>query len=126
MQPLDMAGAFISPLLALFGGWFLWWWSRKMKLRYRGSILILYAISPILVQGMELGRPDHQSLSMLLVMIAICAEWSSRTKAAETADSTNHDRWSVISGIAWGLAIWNSAYESLVVFLLVTVVSALE
>ena len=26
-HPLDLAGAFVSPLLALFGGWFLWWWS---------------------------------------------------------------------------------------------------
>jgi hypothetical protein len=126
MQPLDMAGAFISPLLALFGGWFLWWWSRKMKLRYRGVMLILYAISPILVQGTELGRPDHQSLSMLLVMIAISAEWSSRTKAAETAASAHYDRWSVVSGIAWGLAIWNSAYESLILFLIVIIVSAIE
>ena len=127
MQPLDMAGAFVSPLLALFGGWFLWWWSRKMKLRYRGVMLILYAISPILVQGTELGRPDHQSLSMLLVMIAICAEWSSRTKAVETAASIDHhDIWSVVSGIAWGLAIWNSAYESLILFLVVIIVSTID
>src|SRR5438128_1495502 len=72
---LDLAGAFISPLLALFGGWFLWSWSRRMKFRYRWVTLILYAISPILVHGMELGKPNHQSLSMLLVTIAICAEW---------------------------------------------------
>jgi len=26
-----MAGAFVSPLLALFEGWFLWWWAQKMK-----------------------------------------------------------------------------------------------
>jgi hypothetical protein len=123
---LDLAGAFISPLLALLGGWFLWWWSHRMRFRYRWVMLVLYAISPILVHGTELGRPDHQSLSMLLVMIAICAEWSLRTKAAETAASTNWNRWSVVSGFAWGLAIWNSAYESLVVFLLVMVVSALE
>jgi hypothetical protein len=123
---LDFAGAFISPLLALLGGWFLWWWSRRMKFRYRWVMLVLYAISPILVHGTELGRPDHQSLAMLLVTIAICAEWGSRTKAADTAAPTDHDRWSVVSGIAWGLAIWNSAYESLVIFLFVTVVSALE
>jgi hypothetical protein len=123
---LDFAGAFISPLLALFGGWFLWWWSRRMKFRYRWVMFVLYAISPILVHGTELGRPDHQSLAMLLVTIAICAEWSSRTKAADMAASTDWNRWSVVSGIAWGLAIWNSAYESLVVFLLVTVMSALE
>ena len=24
---IDVAGALISPLLALLGGWFLWWWS---------------------------------------------------------------------------------------------------
>ena len=123
---LDFAGAFISPLLALLGGWFLWWWSRRMRFQYRWVMLVLYAISPILVHGTELGRPDHQSLSMLLVTIAICAEWSSRTKAGHVVASTDYGRWSVVSGIAWGLAIWNSAYESLVLFLLVTVVSALE
>jgi hypothetical protein len=118
---LDLAGAFVSPLLALLGGWFLWWWSRRMKFQYRWVMLSLYAISPILVHGTELGRPDHQSLSMLLVMIAICAEWSSRIRAAETAASTESNRWGIVSGAAWGLAIWNSAYESLVLFLLVIV-----
>jgi hypothetical protein len=130
-HPLDLAAAFVSPLLALLGGWFLWWWSRRMRFRYRWVMLILYAISPILVHGMELGRPDHQSLAMLLVTIAICAEWSSRC-GGPRAIQVNRPYlrtsrlWSIVSGIAWGLAIWNSAYESLVLFLLVTVVSALE
>ena len=53
-----------------------------MKFRYRWVMLILYAISPILVHGTELGRPDHQSLLILLVTIAICAEWSSQTLQA--------------------------------------------
>jgi hypothetical protein len=118
---LDLAGVFVSPLLALLGGWFLWWWSRRMKFQYRWVMLILYAISPILAHGTELGRPDHQSLSMLLVTIAICAEWSSRIRAADTAASTESNRWGIVSGAAWGLAIWNSAYESLVLFLLVIV-----
>jgi len=124
---VELAGAFVSPLLALLGGWFLWWWS--VKFRYRWMTLILYAISPILVHGTEFGRPDHQSLSMLLVTIAICAEWSSQRKAAPNAfgaASTDHDRWSIVSGIAWGLAIWNSAYESLILFLLVIIVSAVQ
>ena len=123
---LDLAGAFISPLLGLVGGWFLWWWSRRMRFRYRWVMLVVYAISPILVHGTELGRPDHQSLAMLLMTIAVCAEWASWTKAAHVAVSTDWNRWSVVSGIAWGLAIWNSAYESLVVFLLVMIASALE
>jgi hypothetical protein len=94
-----------------------------MKLRYRWVMLFLYVISPILVHGTELGRPDHQSLLMLLVTVAICAEWS-RAEGADTA--TNLGKWSLISGIAWGLAIWSSAYESLVLFLLVMVVIASE
>jgi hypothetical protein len=118
---IDMAGAFISPLLALLGGWFLWWWSKRIKLRYRWVMLILYVISPILVHGTELGRPDHQSLLMLLITIAVCTEWS----RAEAAD-TKLQRLSLLSGIAWGLAIWTSAYESLVLFLLVMIVSAFE
>src|SRR6476620_9404780 len=73
---LDLAGAFVSPLLALLGGWFLWRWSRRMQFRYRWVLLILYATSPIRVHGTELGRPDQQSLLILLVAIAICAEWS--------------------------------------------------
>ena len=75
-QPLEVAGAFVSPLLALAAAWFLWWWSRQMKFRYGWVMLILFAISPILVHGTALGRPDHQSLLILLVTIAICAEWT--------------------------------------------------
>ena len=113
---LDLAGAFVSPLLALLGGWFLWWWSRRMKFRYRWVMLILYAISPILVHGTELGRPDHQSLLIVLVAIAICAEWSSQT--LEIPDTAGV--WSLTSAAAWALAIWVSAYEPLVLFLIVT------
>ena len=111
---VDLAGALISPLLALLGAWFLWWWSRELKFRYRWAMLILYAISPILVHGSELGRPDHQSLSMLLVIVGICAEW---TPAREPTK-----QWSAVSGIAWALAIWVSAYEPLVLFLLLLAV----
>ena len=152
---LDLAGAFVSPLLALLGGWFLWWWSRRMKFRYRWVMLILYAISPILVHGTELGRPDHQSLLIPLVAIAICAGWSLQnlharcfqnglnwdggpclanptTGKPETAvpyaagDAIRESRiawrlraWSITAAIAWALAIWVSAYEPLVLFLIV-------
>jgi hypothetical protein len=143
---LDLAGAFVSPLLALLGGWFLWWWSRRMKFRYRWVMLILFAISPILVHGTELGRPDHQSLVIVLVTIAICAEWSlqdlqatcsarsfgrdrglepaapfSRSDAIRESRIACHVRaWSLISAVAWAIAIWVSAYEPLVLFLIVT------
>ena len=113
---LDFAGAFVSPLLALLWGWFLWWWSRRIKFRYRWVLLILYAISPILVHGTELGRPDHQSLLILLMTVAICAGWSSQTpQPAKVARA-----WWLTSAAAWALAIWVSAYEPLVLFLIVT------
>src|SRR5207248_6834265 len=121
---LDLAGAFISPLLALLGGWFLWWWSRRMNFRYGWFMLILYAMSPILVHGTELGRPDHQSLSILLVTIAMCAQWSI-AEAAGASARVQRERWSIVSGAAWGLAIWNSAYEPLILFVLVTLLLVL-
>jgi len=123
-QPLDLAGALISPALALVGAWFLWWWSRRMKFRYRWAMLVLYAISPILVHGTELGRPDHQSLLLLLVTVAICGEWTLRDEAADTAAAIDPSPWSVVSGIAWALAIWVSFYEPLLLLLLVITYSA--
>jgi hypothetical protein len=114
-HPVDLAGASISPLLALLGGWFLWWWSRRMNFRYRWVMLILYAISPILVHGTELGRPDHQSLLILLVAIGICAGWSSQTLPSDVASA-----WWLTSAAAWALAIWVSAYEPLVLFFILT------
>lgn len=111
---LDLAGALISPLFALIGAWFLWWWARRMRFRYRWALLTLFAISPILVHGTELGRPDHQSLLMLLITIAVCAEWSLQNEKSTT--------WTVVSGIAWALAIWVSAYEPLLLLIFVVLV----
>ena len=115
---LDLAGALISPLLALVGGWFLWWWTRRMKFRFRSALLVLYAISPILVHGTELGRPDHQSLSTLLVIIALCAEWAWRSEEKKS--------WSILAGVAWSLAIWVSAYEPLIMLLLATSIGLVQ
>jgi len=115
---IDLAGAIVSPLFALFGGWFLWWWSRRMKFRYRWVMLIVYAISPVLVHGTELGRPDHQSLVMLLVTVAICAEWTSRSETSP--------QWGALSGTTWGLALWVSFYEPLVLFAIVVAVNLLR
>jgi hypothetical protein len=108
---IDLAGALISPLLALIGGWFLWWWSRRMNLRYRWTMLVLYAISPVLIHGTKLGRPDHQSMVVSLLTVAICSEWTLQFKQSAT--------WSIVSGIAWGFAFWASLYEPLILFALV-------
>jgi hypothetical protein len=120
-HPLDLAGAFVSPLLALLGGWFLWWWSRRMKFRHRWVMLIVYAISPILVHGTELGRPDHQSLLILLVAIAISAGWSSQIPQPRNLATG----WWLTSAASWALAIWVSAYEPVVLFVIITATALL-
>ena len=56
-NPVELAGAFVSPLLGLIAGLFLWWWGRLFRFRYRWAALFLYAFSPILVHGTSLGRP---------------------------------------------------------------------
>lgn len=109
-RALDFAGAIISPLMGLLTGWFLWWWSRRIRLPYRVVLLLLFAISPILVHATELGRPDHQALLVGLIAVALCAEWG-----LSSDDATS---WSLVSGGAWGSALWVSLYEPLI--LLVT------
>ncbi len=104
-QPLDLAGALVSPLLALSGGWFLWWWTRRLGFRYRWAALLLFALSPILAHGTALGRPDHQALLIVLVLIALAAEWSLHEKPSRG--------WGIVSGLSWGLALWVSLYEPL-------------
>jgi len=117
-RSIEFAGAFISPVLALISGLFLWWWSRKMRFRFRWAMLILFGLSPILVHATALGRPDHQSLVLLLVIIAICAEWS-----LLSSDSTG---WKLVNGLAWGFAIWVSAYEPLLLLLIISATSAVS
>jgi len=103
---LDLAGAIVSPLLAGMMLVFLWMWSERLQLPYRGMLLLLFAVSPILVHGTILGRPDHQSLEMLCMAVAFGAEWCFAQKPSRG--------WGVASGAAWGLALWTSLYEPLV------------
>jgi hypothetical protein len=110
-QPVDLAGALISPLLALATGWFLWCWWQRMKPRYRWTALLIFALSPILVHGTELGRPDHQSLILFFATAGICAEWS--------LIITPSRNWSLTSGVAWGMAIWVSFYEPIILLFVI-------
>jgi len=121
-QSLDLAGALISPVFATFGGWFLWWWTRR--LRYRWAGLILYAISPIIVHGTELGRPDHQSLLIVLVLVALGSEWALVRPDCLKQSSVTAPRWkyAAAAGAAWSFAIWVSAYEPLILLLLVLLI----
>ncbi|MEO7319193.1 MAG: hypothetical protein ABIZ56_09415, partial [Chthoniobacteraceae bacterium] len=127
-QTLDVSGALISPLLgALTCGWLAAWaWSttRHSTLVPRHAALaapFFFAISPIAVHGGALGRPDHQSLVILLLAIIIGAEvrlmqtvreWESHARPA----NRHIAKWSMIGGIAGGLAMWVSLYEPLILF----------
>ncbi|MEP7071239.1 MAG: hypothetical protein ABI839_02535 [Verrucomicrobiota bacterium] len=109
-QPLDLAGAFIAPVLAVAMGAFLCWWTRLMQLRFRWAVLLLYALSPLLAHAFALGRPDHQALAVALVMVALCGEWRLIRGPSRG--------WSVASGVSWALALWVSLYEPLVLLAL--------
>ncbi len=112
-NPVDTAGAWISPVVALAGALFLWWWCRRVKFHYRWPALLLYATSPILVHGTLLGRPDHQSLLILLVTIALGAEVLTVVEGKR--------RWQIVAGLTWGFALWVSFYEPLLLFVLTRV-----
>ncbi|MGH8047416.1 MAG: hypothetical protein ACREKL_09235 [Chthoniobacterales bacterium] len=117
-QYLDLAGAWISPLLGLATLVLLWAWSTRERLPYRHAMLLLVAVSPILVQAFKLGRPDHQSLLLFFMAAGLAAEWS----LWKTTDRKLAIAW----GAAWGLALWTSLFEPLVVFgLLLVLRSAL-
>ncbi len=111
-QELDVAGALVSPLLGIATCLFLGWWASRILLetpaRWGWAVPLLFAISPVLVHGTVLGRPDHQSLLILLLAIALAAEERLLTSPGRG--------WSVVGGLSWGLALWVSLYEPLVLF----------
>src|SRR5216110_1615172 len=113
---LDLAGAIVSPLLSIALGIFLCWWTRKMRLRFRWGLLILYGGSPILAHGFALGRPDHQSLLITLIAAALCAEWTFTQQPTRG--------WGIVSGANWALALRVSLYEPLVLLAIVVVCCA--
>ena len=90
-QTLDLAGALIGPLLGVVGMVFLVLWAWAMRLRYWAMPALLYAVSPILVHGMALGRPDHQAPLIVLLLVALGAEFALARKVedASAADSAS-------------------------------------
>ncbi|MCX7868989.1 MAG: hypothetical protein N2322_03465, partial [Terrimicrobiaceae bacterium] len=73
----DLAGAWVSPVLGIgFLAVVAWWaWGRKF-----GSLaLLVAAVSPILAHSFSVGRPDHQSLLLVLLAPVLLLElrlWS--------------------------------------------------
>ncbi len=108
---LDLAGALISPLLGVGLVLFLWWWGRTLNLPYRNALLLVIVFSPILAHGFLLGRPDHQSLIILLTGAALAAELALWTQPSRA--------WGLLSAICWALALWTSLFEPLILLLAV-------
>lgn len=108
---LAVAGAFISPLLGVSTVVFLSVWSLATRVPLRWPMLILFAFSPITAHAFLMGRPDHQSLILALVTLALAAEIS--------LWRNNRCSWAYVSAAAWGLALWVSLFEPLIVLGLV-------
>ncbi len=103
---MALAGAWISPLLGVGLLVFLAVWSAVARLPYRRAMLLLVAVSPIIAHGFQLGRPDHQSLLVFLLAVALAAEieiWRGGVKV-----------WRYVSAAAWALALWVSLFEPLI------------
>jgi hypothetical protein len=103
---LALAGAWISPLLGLALLVFLALWSVAKRLPYRRAMLLLLVASPIAAHGFQLGRPDHQSLLVLIIAVALVAEVETWTRRALG--------WRYVSAVAWALALWVSLFEPLI------------
>jgi len=114
---LDLAGAWISPILGVVLIVGLWAWMGWMRLPFRWITLIVIAVSPVVVQAMKFGRPDHQSLLMLLIAAGVAAEITLWQRPHRVAG------W--VWGIVWALALWVSFFEPLIVFGLLFLIRAL-
>lgn len=126
---LDLAGVLIGPLLGAVACVYLTWWARwglafSGETRRRGwlAVPLFFALSPILVHGTLLGRPDHQAPMILLVVVALTAElslltrgpgWLGRGGVAEEQETAGLSRrhWCLLAGVAWGFALWISLFE---------------
>jgi hypothetical protein len=114
---LDFAGAWISPVLGVFLILLAWIWGERRKIPYRWCTVTLLSISPVVLHGFAVGRPDHQSLVLLLTGSGILAEtalWAKRSVWA-----------SLWWGLSWGFALWVSWFEPLLLLLLVLIVRIL-
>lgn len=112
-DPVNLAGAWISVLLGVAMAAFLWVWMGSMGLGYRVPAGLLFAVSPILTHGTALGRPDHQSLVLLCLAVALAAEGRLLFGASGSDRDASRSRrgWGIAAGAGWGMGLWVSLYE---------------
>lgn len=109
--PLDWAGALVSPALwlALVFFWMLIR-SREFTLAGRAVLLMGSAALPGFLWATACGRPRHQSLILVLMAMALTAEYE-----RWQIELTPKRAWNIFAGIAWGLACWTSLFEPAIV-----------
>lgn len=105
-EALSFAGAWVSPILGLFligllGAWLIWgrqpgWY----------VALLLAAVSPVWAHGFAVGRPDHQSLLLLMAGAAGIAQVEALRRRSAC--------WHGMAGLLWALACWVSLFEPLI------------
>lgn len=111
--PLDWAGVLISPLiwvaLALFWGLCpLKHWSGIARM----ILVVSTAVLPGEIWATAFGRPDHQSLIFALFGFLFTAEYERWGREGRA-----RDWWNIAAGIGWGVVIWTSLFEPLVLVL---------
>lgn len=99
----DLGGALVSPVL---GALFLCVCAARLIRIPHGWIgFLLLAVSPILAHAFSVGRPDHQSLIILLVVVAVLSMITAVRRG---------EYWGHVSALAWALALWVSLFEPLI------------
>jgi hypothetical protein len=107
-QAIDWAGWITPPLLAGAGAWLLWRGLQRMDLGWtRWPILLTYALHPMLAWSNALGRPDHQALLVPLLALLTVLECL----------RLRENRFDLVAGLAWGVALWVSLYEPLILLI---------
>ena len=109
---LDWAGLLLSPALAAVAGYFVYQLSSKIDWGwFRIPLLLLFLLQPFLIWATAAGRPDHQALVVSLLMPAFLLEilrWK-------------EPKYALPAGILWGLALWVSPWEPLLLLAFVSV-----
>src|SRR6202044_3783643 len=110
-DPLDWAGALVSPLLwvALVVFW-MFFRSREFTRAGRALFLLGSAALPGFIWATACGRPRHQSLILVLMALGLVAEYERWHMAAVPRKA-----WSLFAGMVWGLACWTSLFEPTIV-----------
>ncbi len=130
-QARDIAGALVSPVLGAVAALVLWFWTRFRfhdKPNARWMIRLAFIFSPPLLWAFSVGRPDHQSLICLCVVLltVVYYEWVSCVVQAKSSPSVIESEvqertarfWAITSGLITGFALWVSFYEPLIVIIL--------